>query len=258
MDDAAALLSITQSMLWHGFYVFLRVGAAVSLLPGFGEQSVPMRVKTGLALACTAAVAPAIPDFGIPDDMRFLSLPRYAATETLSGFVIGFIIRLFVLALQMAGSMAAQATSLSQIAGSAGIDPLPAIGNVLLIAGLAFAMMNGVHLRAIELLVLSYNLFPAGDFAPASALSQWGVERISRAFALAFSLSAPFVIISVLYNFTLGVINRAMPQLMVAFVGAPVITAGGLIILMLVSPILLQIWMDTLLTFIANPFGGAQ
>ncbi|MFC3118840.1 flagellar biosynthetic protein FliR [Jhaorihella thermophila] len=38
---------------------------------------------------------------------------------------------------------------------------------------------------------------------------------------LPFSLSAPFVIASLLYNLTLGAINRAMPQLMVTLVGAP-------------------------------------
>ena len=69
-------------------------------------------------------------------------------------------------------------------------------------------------------------------------LSQWGIDKVSGAFAMAFRLAAPFVIVSVLYNITLGVINRAMPQLMVAFVGAPVITAGGLALLALMSPIL--------------------
>ncbi|MEJ2037160.1 MAG: flagellar biosynthetic protein FliR, partial [Maritimibacter sp.] len=52
------------------------------------------------------------------------------------------------------------------------------------------------------------------------------------------------------------VINRAMPQLMVAFVGAPAITAGGLILMFLSTPILLNIWGQGLIMFLNNPFGG--
>jgi flagellar biosynthetic protein FliR len=34
-----------------------------------------------------------------------------------------------------------------------------------------------------------------------------------------------------------------MPQLMVAFVGAPAISLGGLILLMLVAPLMLTLWL---------------
>ncbi len=60
---------------------------------------------------------------------------------------------------------------------------------------------------------------------------------MAQAFALGFSLAAPFVIAGFAYNLALGAINRAMPQLMVAFIGAPAITAGGLLILMLAAPV---------------------
>ena len=36
--------------------------------------------------------------------------------------------------------------------------------------------------------------------------------------------------------------NRAMPQLMVAFVGAPAISFGGLALLLIVAPFLLDVW----------------
>ena len=65
---------------------------------------------------------------------------------------------------------------------------------------------------------------------------------VAQAFALGFSLAAPFVIAGFAYNVALGAINRAMPQLMVAFVGAPAITAAGLLILMLAAPVILDFW----------------
>ena len=45
-----------------------------------------------------------------------------------------------------------------------------------------------------------------------------------------------------------------MPQLMVAFVGAPVITAGGLFLLCLSAPIILRVWLAALDSFITSPY----
>ena len=126
----------------------------------------------------------------------------------------------------------------------------------MVVSGLALAVMTGLHVRLAEALIGSYTVFPAGAFPSPSALADWGLLRIAKAFALAFTLAAPFVIASFIYNLALGVINRAMPQLMVAMVGAPAITAGGLVLLFLSLPLLLSIWSDGLNSFLANPFGA--
>ena len=117
-------------------------------------------------------------------------------------------------------------------------------------------MMAGLHVRVAEMMVLTYRLFPVAQMPEAAAVSVWGIRQVAGAFALAFTLAAPFVIVSVLYNVTLGVINRAMPQMMVVFVGAPVITGAGLVILFLLAPTMLTIWIEALTRFVGNPFGG--
>lgn len=240
--------------IWHGIAVFMRVSALVSVLPAFGEHSVPMRVKLGVAIAFTALVAPAVSP--APSLVGPPSLVGFAMAEIGIGLALGFMIRLFVLALQIAGSIAAQSTSLSQILGGASVEPVPAMGHVLVVAGLALAVMTGLHVRAAEFLIASYNLFPAGAAPDGRILSLWGLRRIAHAFSLAFMLAAPFVIASLIYNLALGVINRAMPQLMVAFVGAPVITMGGLFLLCVGAPVMLSVWVDALGGFFGDPAGA--
>lgn len=248
----AEFLQISQEFLWHGIAVFLRVGALVTLLPAFGERTVPTRIKLVIALAFVLIIAPAVVPLNAPSDFDTLSL--LVITETLAGALLGIGIRLFVLALQTAGSIAAQSTSLSQILGGAVADPMPAMGYILIIGGLALAVMTGLHIKAASLVILSYELLPMGQLPTGSLISTWGIARIRDAFELAFTLAAPFVILSVLYNLALGAINKAMPQLMVAFVGAPVITAGGLFVLMLAAPYMLEHWLRTLDLFLANPY----
>lgn len=247
----ADLQALLLNGFWHSAIVFLRVSALVSLLPAFGSQTVPMRVRLMIAMAFTAIVAPAIPPFSGPPE--FAVMIRFTLTEVTIGLALGMGIRLFVLALQTAGSIAGQATSLAQIFGAAGMDPIPAMGQVLVFAGLAIAVMAGLHVRAAEFLILSYEMLPAGEFPDGASLSAWGSSRVAHAFSLAFTLAAPFVMTAVIYNLTLGAINRAMPQMMVAFVGAPVITFGGLFILFAASPLLLSVWIDALNGFLANP-----
>jgi len=250
----ADTLALSQSTLFWGFIVFLRVGAAMMLLPAFGEQSIPVRVRLALALAFTLIVAPAIlPDLLVSQQT---ATAKYFLTEAVTGLAIGFVVRLFIIALQVTGAVAAQSTSLSQLFGGLSADPSPAIGNLLVLGGLALAVTTGLHVRLVELFLISYQVFPAGVFPLANILVDWEVARIAHAFGMGFTLAAPFVIASLIYNVALGVINRAMPQLMVAFVGAPAITAGGLILLMLTAPYLLGIWIDTLNRFLASPFGA--
>jgi len=248
----AEVLAFAEASLWHGFAVFLRVGALITLMPAFGEASVPMRVKLVLILAFVLITAPAIPTSEL--SLSTGNLFWLALSETLAGALLGLGLRLFVLALQTAGAIAAQSTSLSQILGAAAAEPMPAMGYVLVIGGLALAVMTGLHVKAAQMLILSYDLLPMGQFPDGATLSDWGLGQIRRAFSLAFTLAAPFVILSLLYNLALGAINKAMPQLMVAFVGAPVITAGGLFLLFLASPIILRVWISALDAFASNPF----
>ena len=249
LANLAELSGIGQDVAWAFFLVFLRVGAALSLLPAFGEQTVPQRVRLVVALAFTAIVTPAVAPALTPGPFA-----AAIAAEVVAGLLIGIGLRLMVIALQIAGTIAAQAASLTQVFGGLNAEPQPAMGNLFVMAGLALAVMAGLHVKAAELLILSYDLLPPGRLPGPSDIADWGLDRIARAFALGFSLSAPFVIASVLYNAALGIINKAMPQLMVSFVGAPALTLGGLVLLAITTPLLLGVWTQALSDQLAAPF----
>ena len=169
----------------------------------------------------------------------------------------GLLLRFFILILQIGGTIAAQSTSLSQIfGGSAGADPQPAIGHVLVVSGLALAALMGLHVQFAAYILHSYDLVPQGEVVGAATVRDLGLAAVSRTFELGFVIAAPFMIASLLYNVILGVINRAMPQLMVSFVGAPAITAGGLFILFVSAPIMLSVWLDHFSRAVMSPAGG--
>jgi flagellar biosynthesis protein FliR len=249
------LIAMAQAPTVTLFAVFLRVGAAMALMPGFGEQAVPVRVRLLLGIAFTLIVWP-LAGPALPTDLQTIH-PIFFVTEAVAGLAMGIFFRLFVMVLQLAGMMAAQATSLSQIfGGGATPDPMPAFGNLLVIGGLALAMISGLHIKLALALAQSYSVMPLGAFPTRSDLADWGVSGVTQAFNLAFSLASPFIIASVIYNVALGAINRAMPQLMVAFVGAPAITFGGLVLLAITAPAMLVLWLQKFDIGLSAPFGA--
>jgi flagellar biosynthetic protein FliR len=255
IEGLAQLIDMGEDALFGLVLVFMRVGGIVALLPGFGEQNIPMRVRLGLAAAFTAVVWPMIaPDLlALEPERPFLVL---MLIEGGIGLLVGLSFRLLVMALQLAGSIAAQSTSLAQVLGaSVTPDPMPALGNILVLGGITLALTAGLHVKAAIAMAGSYSLLPLGALPEAGDVATWGVARVADAFAFGFTLAAPFVLAAVVYNVALGAISKAMPQLMVAFVGAPAITGASILILLLAAPLILQVWNGRLDAILANPLG---
>ncbi len=250
------LIELLGAGFWHLAIVFLRIGSMTAILPGFGEDFVPIRIKLAIGLVLTIAVAPTVPTISTPANI--LEYASYCGTEALIGVSMGLGIKFFVHALQTAGTIAAQTTSLSQVFGGEGVDPIPALGALLWISGLTIIFILDLHLRIIEMMTYTYKVFPVGFRIDASTLSQWGIYRVSQSFAMAFTLASPFLVTAIIYNLTLGFISRAMPQLMIFMIGAPMVAFAGIAIMLVASPIILDVWSRALIVFINNPGAGIR
>ena len=105
------LLGAAPQFLIPGFLVFLRVGAVMFMIPVFGEMMVPARVRLAAAFAFTFVIAPAV----IPDIRAVLangaSLYMVGLFEVITGLALGLSLRLILMALQVAATIAAQSTS---------------------------------------------------------------------------------------------------------------------------------------------------
>ena len=225
----------SQAQLWDFATLFARISALFSFIPGFGEASVSVRVKLFLSAAVSVVLFPTL-DFSQSVTLSLLF------QEVLIGLILGLTMRLFTICLQTCGSIAAQCTSLSQILGLASAEPMPSISHILMFSGICLLFVLDWHFVVLESIYLSFAIFPIGAMPSAEFIYSNYSALCSSIFSLAFALSMPFIVASFLYNLTLGVINKAMPQLMVAFVGAPVITGGSLVVLLLSIVVILSSW----------------
>ncbi|WP_298258931.1 flagellar biosynthetic protein FliR [uncultured Litoreibacter sp.] len=255
MHLIASSFTFWEDYVWIVSLVFFRVGAAMALLPAFGEQVVPARVKISATIAFSIVLTPLV----WSDIEHVTTLKAWIpliGPEVVSGLLIGFTFRMMVFVLQIAGTIAAQSTSLSQFfGGGLGADPQPAFSTLLVVSGLCLATLLGLHIRIIELLHSSYLSFPVGNWPMTGASAEWAMTKVTYIFGLGFTLAGPFVLASLIYNLGLGAINKAMPQLMVALVGAPAISFGGLALLLVSSPIILTVWGRSF-AWITSPAGA--
>lgn len=223
--------------------IFVRISAIVFLLPGFGEHFLPARTKLGVALALAAVSWPLILPQAPVLDSRLESFGVAFLAEAACGLLIGFSVRLMLFALQIAGFMAAQSLSISQIfVGGPSPDPQPTIATFLMMGGITLAMTLGLHVKAAAIVAESYQTLPFGVFPFAEDVGAWTSRRAAQTFSLAVSLALPFIMVAFVYNLALGFINRAMPQLMVAFIGMPFITWMGMLLLSLTAAAMLTFW----------------
>lgn len=237
--------------------VFTRVAAAAFLVPGMGEQAVPLRLRLGIAVAITLALAPLIRPL-VPETPQDLpGLAAMLAAEAVAGLAIGLAFRLIIQALQIAGTTAAYHLSLTHIfGGGVAPEPEPTIATFLALGGIVIAMNAGLHVAVIAALADLYTILPFGRPPDAADLAGWSVGRIAEVFALGIALAFPFIAISFAYNLALGALSRAMPQLMVVLVGVPLLVLLGLGTLWLALPAIFARWGADLGQLFANPFGS--
>ncbi len=237
--------------------VFVRITAILFMLPGFGERQIPARIKLVGALAFAVAawpmVTPLVAEAGAALRPSVGSVGLALVAEATIGLLLGFATRLLIFALQTAGMIAAQNMSLSQLFGGVSAEPEPTIATLLSMGAIALALTLGLHVKATALIVSSYEALPLGVFPLSGDVAEWATARVGSAFSLAVSLALPFIVASFIYNVALGFINRAMPQMMVAFVGMPAIILFGLFLLSTTIGGVLYYWHDLFDAVLADP-----
>ncbi|MBV0890755.1 flagellar biosynthetic protein FliR [Paracoccus sp. Z118] len=238
-------MTFTASALLPLILVYARVQACLLALPGFGEQPLPVRVRVALAFALTPLLAgtTAAPDAATPGALGLL-----VAAEIVTGAALGLMVRLIAMALDIGATAIAQTASLSQILGvSNEMAPHP-IGNLLHLAGLAVLMALGLPIMVCDLLSDSLRLRPAGGWPDIQGLLPAIVELVRSSFSLALVIAAPFVLGGFLFQALSGVIARVMPALPVVFIAAPAAILLALVALTVMSPAILRIWADAVLS----------
>ena len=238
-EDVVGIIPLAD---WAATFMLVvaRFSPIIFLMPGLGEQIVPVRIRLQFLLAVAAIFTAG----GVVEIATFSPFDAYFGTlisEVVLGLLLGLSLRVVIWALSVSGSIIAQSIGLSQFLGVAMEHEAQTItSNLLVMAGVVVLLSADYHVSVFASLIELYQELPPGDGTQLdySILS----ASIFQAFSLAILLAWPFVAVNLIYNICLGFINKALPQLMVAFVGAPFMVGAGLLLLTVASATLLYAW----------------
>ena len=107
-------------LILSAFLLFCRIGACLMLMPGFSSSRVPVNVRLFIAISCTLALTPLLAPqlHGVGSGASPIGIAQIIIGETLIGALIGFMARLFFLALETLAMAAAMAIGLAANLGA--------------------------------------------------------------------------------------------------------------------------------------------
>jgi flagellar biosynthetic protein FliR len=238
------------------FIVFCRIGACLMLVPGFSSVNIPVQIRLFVALVTTFALAPIVVATIEPlvADAQPLKLASLICSELFTGSIIGIAGRLFFLALQTMATVMAGAVGLSNIPGApvGDTDAAPALVPLIMAAVTTLFFMTGQHWQVLKGLMSSYDAWRPGDRLGADMALARFVDGLSESFVLTLRITSPFIVYSVVINFSVGLINKLTPAIPVYFVSVPFVLLGGFLLLYLTSDELLTQFMIGLSSFMSG------
>lgn len=244
--------------LFHFFLIFCRVGAAMMLMPGYGEVYVNPRARLITALAISLLLTPVLTPLlpGVPKDV--LTMFLLMAGEVVVGLFIGGILRMLQAILHVAGMIIAFQSSLASALlfdanqGSQG----SVIGNFMTLIGLTLVFVTGLHHLMISGIAESYLLFEPAHLPPFGEMASMASTTLSEGFLVAVKIASPLIVVGTLLYLGAGILGRLMPTMQVFFVLIPIQIYESLVVMLLVLSAgmmwYLQHYEEVLSTFLAQ------
>jgi flagellar biosynthetic protein FliR len=208
-------------------------------------------MRLGFALVFSAVLYPLVTPTLPPLTGDVLQVLVYLFHEIAIGLMLGAITRLVTMAAAVAGSVIAFQAGLS---GALGADPVNGgiqgalIGTFLSMLGVALIFATDLHHVALMAIRDSYMIFSPSQPIMFGDAAQMAIQSTASAFVIGIQMSAPFLVLGLVFYLGMGLLGRMMPQLQVFFVAMPATIWVGLALLAL----LLTMMMGWYLTHFEN------
>ncbi|KFL28744.1 flagellar biosynthesis protein FliR [Devosia sp. 17-2-E-8] len=213
--------------------VFARVGSMLMLMPALGETSIPARMRLSFALVFSLVLYPLLSGQlpALPDEL--MAIVVLLVHEIIIGLMLGALMRFFVSAAQVAGSIIAFQIGLSAAMmadpNQGGVQGA-VFGTFLSFLGVALIFATDLHHMALSAIYDSYSVFSPTDPLMAGDAAQAAIRAVTGAFTVGVQMAAPFIVFGLIFNLGMGILSRLMPALQVYFMAMPANIGVGLIL----------------------------
>ncbi len=229
------------------FAVLTRVGAMMMTAPAIGDFTLSPKIRLAVAIAVSAALAPAaapmFPKLGA--EAGTLTIAALIGGEVAVGLFLGLVARMLAAALNVAGQIIAMqmGLSLAQIFDPSQEIQGAIVGGFLAVLGTTMIFATDMHHLLLTALRDSYFLFAPGGAVNVGDMAETMIATLSFAFSLGVRLAAPFIVFGLVFYAGAGILNRLMPQAQVFFMLMPANLVLGLMLLMLTTGLMMTVFL---------------
>ncbi|WP_448203225.1 flagellar biosynthetic protein FliR [Azospirillum sp. sgz302134] len=242
-------MSLLQTLLGEQLFVwllvFMRIGTAFSVMPTIGDAFVSVRTRLLFSLAVSVLVAPVVGARLPPMPNDVFRLAVLIVGEMAVGIFLGTVARMLMGALEVAGTVIALQTGLSnaQMFNPAMATQGSLPGALMGWLGLLLIFITDLHHLLIMAVVDSYATFTPGAAIPIDDMANVIGQLVSKSFVLGVQMSAPFIITGLLFALALGLLNKLAPQIQVFFLFTSMQVAIGLFMFALTLAAMMMFWL---------------
>ena len=218
--------------------VLTRISAFFLVLPVFGWQSIPVRIKVAMTVLLTIFFTMITP---LPLDARQVSTVEVIllmANEATYGLALGLVVTSLFAAVKFSGRIIERQMGLAmaQILDPLTVERAQPLGSLLeMIFIILFLSANGHHLFLL-IISRSYEAFPAGSMPTIPVLAEGIIKAGSAMLMVGLKLAAPMLAAFLLLMVVLALLARMVPEMNILFISMPLRVGLGLLMVAIFLP----------------------
>ncbi len=219
--------------------VFVRLIACIMFNPIFSRKNIPQTAKIAFVVWLSLLIAPTVDGSGLNqiDDLTFILL---IFKEVLLGYILGYVVQLYVYMLLFVGDLLDYQFGLSM---AKVFDPqtyvqVSIIGNLFQLLLIVLFFMSNSHLMMIEIMSHSFTYLRLDAWFSLTKLIPYLLDLFITVFMLVIKLALPMIVAAFTLEIAMGILMKLIPQIHVFVINIQLkVLLGIVLLLILIQPI---------------------
>lgn len=230
------------------FVAFCRMGSCMMVLPGFSSARVPPQIRLFIAIAVSMAILPLLWDTIYPKVVggAHVTYITLILSESAIGVMYGLIARFYSLGLQFAGTVVTMMIGFNAPPAADVLEDTAEnqVTNMISFAGLMVLFSLDFHHVIFRAIMDSYQIMPVGTMMNVQKALITLTDTIQATTYIMLRLCSPFILYGLMFNISIGLINKLAQQVPVYFISTPYLLMGGIFMLYLSIAAMLRQFSD--------------
>lgn len=217
--------------------IFMRMSGCILFSPIFGRRNIPVVIKIGLSLMLSVFTYNLVPVQHLAIS-SFLVFFVELLKELMVGFIVGYVIQLFLSVILMSGeTMDMQiGISMSKIYDPSSNISMPLTGSLMNAMFILIFFASNSHLTLIQVFVKLCTLVPYGSLNFQPELMSNLLSLFSLILIYSVKMSLPVLAAELITEIAVGIVMRAVPQIDVFTINIQMKVIIGFLMIFLLVP----------------------